>query len=176
LLKLSIDGTKEPTIVKQKMRVDEEVVGYLGVDKLHRPLLTGNYSLISKYASAMIVLNEVKKQDGKRNWIIELQGKVDRSGIGFMCMTSDTKTIFCQNSIRFDITYRDKHYYINRPFMQWNKDEAFLYNDENELVGRVIVSLKEQPSFSKVIYMKEPLHEIDIAFFIVVLCTALFVG
>src|SRR5699024_12252561 len=107
------------------MRVDEEVVGYLGVDKLHRPLLTGNYSLISKYASAMIVLNEVKKQDGKRNWIIELQGKVDRSGIGFMCMTSDTKKIFCKNSIRFDISYRDNIYYINRPFMYLNNYVAF---------------------------------------------------
>ncbi|WP_078393795.1 hypothetical protein [Shouchella patagoniensis] len=172
-MELIIKSPLKPLLFKQSIHVQGEVSGYLAA-KNPLKIAIGRHSYKSTYRNATISLEEQKTQNKKRNWII----RVSNETAGVMVMSSGTSDTLKHNLTSYHVTFKDKNYHVNKPFMQLGAEESFLYDEQGVLLAQISSSYSKKPRFKKIIKIhngKEFIEE-EIAFFIVTLNTTLFVS
>lgn len=177
-LEIIIDSPMQPTLFKQKVKVNHSVQGYLSADKFYH-LALGKHSFKCKFGTSIVSLNEDGKIDGKRYWLVNLQRDNGvKEQIGSMIMDSKVSDTIRDNASFYQVNFKNNHYTMKKPFMQFGKEEAFLYDSNDLLLANIFSSYKQKPRLKKCIYLNDNIefNEEKIAFFIVSLNLAIFVS
>lgn len=175
-LGLKINSPMKPAFFRQKIISNGQSKGYLAVTNMIGFLKGGDFKVTYNHMTTYLVEN--KKENGKRNWSIEVEKNGVRQNNGLVTMSSSTTDTLNENATHFEIEFDNKQFVLIKPFMAMGKEEAFLYDNHNDHVAHIILSIATKPRFKKIVRIMNPdnFTDQDIGFMVALLNTAIFVS
>lgn len=152
-------------------------MGYLAAT--HRiGQLKGNQSYQAKFNRTIVSLIENKRENSNRNWSIQVENVGFRESKGLVTMMSGIVDTVNDNMTEYGIIFNGLSYSLKKPWMAWNgKSEAILFDSKGREIAKFASSYIKKPLFNKIItiWHSEQYTDEEIAFFIAVLNTAVFI-
>lgn len=175
-MELVINSPLQPTLFKQKIRSNKNVLGNLSIAKPFGFLL-GRNSFKAKVDKCVVCVIEQKKEYKRRNWKVFVQDKHSKlERAGEIIMVSNTKETLSANATFYTATFQNLCFEITKPYMQLGKHESYLYDGHQQRIASVVTSHTKKPRFKKTVYIHEDkmFSAGELAFFVVVLNMTLF--
>ncbi|MDV2582366.1 hypothetical protein [Alkalibacillus haloalkaliphilus] len=120
-MEVVINSPLQPTLFKQRIKVNGEYGGYLSAKRFFQ-IAVGKYSFKSKFGNSVVSMEEQKKHQSKRNWVIKLMNhNKELENCGSMIMVSSINDTLRVHATSFDITFKEYKYYVKKPYMQWGR-------------------------------------------------------